>query len=393
MSNTKAMERAVIALVKSAIDGSRADISEDVLPNELLQYGNRHKLIPLLYYGAVNSGIDLGEMCASFENAVLSNIVIDQQQQLALADLQKTFDAHAIEYMPLKGVLLKPLYPKTEMRPMGDSDILIRMSQRGAAHAVMLEQGYTFEKESAHELVYKKGKIRVELHKCLIPPYNKDYYAYYGDGWKLARKSDGSETRYEMRDDDQLVYLFTHFAKHYRDGGIGVLHMVDFFVYMRAKTIDYTYVREELVKLKLADFYDNIHATVNAWFSDGPESEMTDFITHRMFANGDWGTETTKAMAEAVKTSKATSVKGIGRKRVLHVLFPSREQLQYRYPILKKHSYLLPMVWIARGGEVLLFKRDRLHSRALTLRRTTAENVSAYQSELNYVGLDFNFKE
>lgn len=393
MSDTKAMERAVIALVRSAIDGSRADISENVLPSELLQYGKRYKLIPLLYYGAVNSGIDLGETCASFENALLANIVLDQQQQHALADLQKAFDAHAIEHMPLKGVLLKCLYPKTEMRPMGDNDILIRMEQREAAHAVMLGQGYAFAKESAHELVYNKGKIRVELHKCLIPPYNKDYFAYYGDGWKLAKRSNGSQTRYEMCDEDQLVYLFTHFAKHYRDGGIGVLHMVDFFVFLRAKTIDHAYVRAELVKLELANFYDNIMATVDAWFSDGPESEMTDFITHRMFANGDWGTETARAMAEAVKTSKATSVKGIGGKRVLHVLFPRREQLQYRYPILKKHPYFLPMVWIARGGEVLLFKRDRLHSRAQTLRRTTAENVSAYQSELNYVGLDFNFKE
>lgn len=393
MSGIHSIERAVIMLIKSAIEGTCAEIPKDVRPSDLLRLGKRYKLIPLLYYGMTNSAVDMGESLDAFESVVLSNIVIDQQQQSELKKLQEAFDAHGIDYMLLKGVLLKHLYPKTEMRPMGDGDILIRMVQQEAAHAIMLELGYTFKKESAHELIYIKGTICVELHKYLIPPYNKDYYAYYGDGWKLARKSGGSDTRYEMRDEDHLVYLFTHFAKHYRDGGIGVLHMVDFFVYMRAKTLDYAYVRSELAKLKLATFYDNILATVNAWFIDAPETEMTDFITHRMFANGDWGTQTTTAMAAAVKVSKATSVKGIGWKQTLRVLFPRREKLYSRYPILKKHAYLLPFCWVARGANVVLFKRERLRNNAQTLRQTTEENVCAYQSELNYVGLDFHFKE
>lgn len=37
------------------------------------------------------------------------------------------FDAGGIDYMPLKGSILKDLYPRHEMRMMGDADILIRM--------------------------------------------------------------------------------------------------------------------------------------------------------------------------------------------------------------------------------------------------------------------------
>ncbi len=93
--------------------------------------------------------------------------------------------------------------------------------------------GYLPGVESNHEYVWdKKNMLHVELHKMLIPSYNKDYYAYFGDGWRLAKKYDGSE--FKMSDEDTFVYIFTHFAKHYRDAGIGIRHITDIYVYLKS---------------------------------------------------------------------------------------------------------------------------------------------------------------
>jgi len=52
----------------------------------------------------------------------------------------------------------------------------------------MADLGYEELYESDHELVWNHDLMRIELHKRLIPSYNKDYYQYYGDGWQLAKK-------------------------------------------------------------------------------------------------------------------------------------------------------------------------------------------------------------
>ena len=67
--------------------------------------------------------------------------------------------------------------------------------------------GFAEKLESDHELIWQKPSAYIELHKRLIPSYNQDYYAYYGEGWNLAKKCDG--TRYSMTDEDQMIYLFT----------------------------------------------------------------------------------------------------------------------------------------------------------------------------------------
>ena len=74
----------------------------------------------------------------------------------------------------------------------------------------MVDLGFVQGSESDHEYVWKSKSLLLELHKCLIPSYNKDYYAYFGDGWGKAVLCEGSKYRYEMSKEDQFVYLFCH---------------------------------------------------------------------------------------------------------------------------------------------------------------------------------------
>ncbi len=382
----------VIALVKSSIDGSAASVSDDINWEEVYSYAKKQTLAPLVYYGIMESGIEIPDAVQkSFDTCLLSHILIDQNQQHELAKILKSFNENSIEHMPIKGAVIRPLYPKSEMRPMGDADILIRLSDKDKVTSIMQELGYALDKESPHEFIFIKDKVCIEIHKCLIPPYSKDYYEYYGDGWQFAKKVDGF--RYEMGAEDHFVYLITHFAKHYRAGGIGVLHMVDFWVYMNRYQLDMDYVKGELEKLSLVKFFDNVMQTVNAWFNGAPHNEMTEFITTNIFNNEIWGTHETHSMASAVKVSKSSTVKGIKFKRTMRIVFPKLSSMRYGYPILQKCPLLLPFVWVWRWIDVLLFKRGKLKRRLDEINNTNEQAVLTYQQAINYVGLDFNYKD
>ena len=124
-------------------------------------------------------------------------------QMKAVEQLCEAFDAEGIAYMPLKGCLMKRLYPSPELRPMGDADILIRPEQYERIRLVVEKLGYDEQVESDHELIWHRKDLNLELHKRLIPSYNRDYYRYFGDGWNLAKVERG--TRYMMTCEDEYI--------------------------------------------------------------------------------------------------------------------------------------------------------------------------------------------
>lgn len=382
----------VLALIKSALDGTPIKEAKNVDYAKIYAIGKEYQLLPLICAGMAVSNLQFpDEIQQKADKKVLENFVYDSIQQSVLSEMLSLLESGGFAHMPVKGILLKKMYPSSELRPMGDGDILIRRNEYEKVAALIAQHGFVFRCESAHEYIYNKNGICIELHKHLIPPYNRDYYGYYGDGWKLAEKESGK--RYKMKDNDHYIYLFTHFSKHYRDGGVGPIHLVDLWVFAQHAKLDFDYILAELEKLQLVEFHKNIMLTLGVWFAGKTANEITDFITNRVFENGNFGTIKSRAIASATKTSKSSSARGIAFKKGIRVLFPTAAEMQYRYPILKKHAFLTPFFWAHRFFSTLLFKRRRLKVRVQEAKYTTSENVKDYHGELNYVGLDFNFKE
>ena len=93
--------------------------------------------------------------------------------------------------------------------------------------------------------------------------------------------------------------------------------------------------------------------------------------------SGTWGTRETKLKAEGVRASKTE--KNVVVSRVFGLIFPSVDNLQYRFPILKKHKWLLPVMWVVRGFDVLLFKRKKIQEVADDVKLMDEEFISSYQ--------------
>lgn len=386
----------IIALVKSAITGKKENLPPDFDIIDVVAIARKHQIIPIIYYGALNCGIDseLPTMQEMF-NVLCQNIFMSQRQMKAINRITGLFEENAIDYMQLKGTLLKSIYPKGEMRSMSDADILIRMEQYEKIKPILTELGYIEKSESDHELIWTKPELLLELHKRLIPSYNKDYYAYYGDGWQLGKPSDENKYRYVMTAEDQMIYLFTHFAKHYRDGGIGIKHLVDLYVYRNAnQDLDEKYIKEELEKLCLYEFYLNVLKTIDVWFNNAKPTVHTSLITEIVVNSGAYGTLKNKNIAQAVRyLDSDKSYKTAKFKRFFIMTFPTLQTMKLKNSYLEKAPFLLPIAWIIRLCRITFTKRDQAREFYNNLQVVTEEEFSDYEKALHFVGLDFNFKE
>lgn len=382
----------LISLIRSALTGQACFLPASFDLPAALHEAKRHGIIALAFYGACHCGVDPSceEMKTMF-SLVCKCIAAAGQQDAEISILTETLEAHGIEYMPLKGALLRKVFPKPEMRMMGDVDILIKTEQYPAIRPLMLELEYEESVVSDHEFNWHKPSLHVELHRRLIPSYNKDYYAYFGDGWKLASRI-GTSCRFHMSPEDELIYLFTHFAKHYRDSGIGLRHPLDIWAFEQEHPdLNRAYLQTELTKLQLWDFYCNVHRTLDVWFRDAAPDEITDAITDTIFHSGQYGRRETSQLSSSLKERKNTPNSFLRKIKQLSLsVFTPYETMCKRYPVLVRHPYLLPFFWV-----VFFFRRltnrERMTAYAERQHAVTTEQVSAYQQALNQVGLDFNF--
>lgn len=382
--------RLLIDIVKSGLTGRKVDLTiqkEDY--DYLLAVASKHHIMTMMYYGFYNSGVEIAEAVKNvMQTVVFNETAISEKQLYYINELSEQFRENNIDCMFLKGGVLKKLYPHTEMRRMGDIDILIKEEQYPQIVNIMKKSGYVMQGETNHELKWIKSGILIELHKRLIPSYNKDFYGYYGEGWRLAERRTKSE--YVLKKEDMFIYLFVHFAKHYRDAGIGIIHMCDLWVYKNSYKLDFDYISEELKKLRLYEFFQNIGDTLSVWFENKENTEMTDYITDVILNSGIYGTHDNQVLAAALKTKKKYN--NTKKERIIKILkniFPPFSLMRNRHTVLFKHPYMLPICWVLRWVDLIFGKRERIKNKLNDFSMSNNDNIADYQERLKYVGLDY----
>lgn len=386
-----AMQQGVITLLKSAVTGEKLDLPEGFDLEAAYPELKKHNMDALLYEGAVRCGISkqLPVMQQLFRKSCLQLMTVESQQR-KIRELFEAFEANGIEYLPLKGCRMRGLYPKPALRYMGDADILIRQEQYDRIAPVMDLLGFVDKGESDHEIKWKNPELYVELHKHLIPSYNEDFYRYYGSGWQLAAHREGC--CWTMKPEDEWIFLVTHFAKHFRDGGIGCRYVLDLWMFRRHhQEMDEAYIGRELEKLKLWEFHDNVRRLIRIWFENLSADSKADAMTEYIFASGSWGVAVSKAVSVAVRDSRRSEqAKEEKLKYLLRIAFPSVDMLKDKYTILKTCPWLLPVVWVIRPFYKLLWERKSLLRHRENLRSLTEEKLDERRALLRMLGIDFH---
>ena len=159
-------QQTVLSLVKASLNNTPAIIPSGFTLNEYLTFARKQQIEALVITGSLKSGI----MVSRKEKNILPQSVLLSNQQIAVAErLYALFRTHKIDYMPLKGCVLRFLYPSDALRSMGDIDILIQKTQYKQIRRLLLKEGFREGCETDHEYVWDWHGIHIELHKRLIP--------------------------------------------------------------------------------------------------------------------------------------------------------------------------------------------------------------------------------
>lgn len=381
--------RGIITLLKSAITGEQLTLPEGFSMEDADALITAQSLAPLAYQGAFRCGISKeSELMRGYKEKYLSALFLNERQMQAVKQILRAFEDNGIEYMTLKGCNMKQLFPQPEMRMMGDADILIRVEQYDKIRPIMEGLGYSEGEDYSHVRDWYGKDLYLELHKCLFPEDEKDFYPYFGDGWNMAVKQEGC--RYALRPEDEYVFLFTHMTKHYRGGGIGSRQFLDLYVFRRAHPqMDEEYIENKMDRIHLLEFYRNTRNLLDVWFADRAPDAKTDHMTQYIMENGNWGDADTQFYSEQLKQSAgAEELHNTKLTALWRAVFLPMQIMRRRYPPLVKYPWLYPVFCVVRWVR-LIFNPNLVHKRMSTVNRMTDEKVNARKQALNFVGLDF----
>ena len=267
-----------------------------------------------------------------------------EQQRQIFETVSAAFDEKKIPYLPLKGLVIRPLYPEPWMRSAGDLDILVKQEDLERASEVLtLLGGVPTDKEEKHDrpFFFATG-VMLELHYRLLEDERANGAKDALDEiWEHTERP--SENRFEYRMEDAWFYYYhlVHAAKHLEEGTCGIRPFLDLWVINRNTSFDPAARRSLLEKNRLLPFAEAAEKLSEVWLSGKAPDEWTQSLEAFLLAGGTFGTM-------ATKRSMTTSGKGGKLRYYLKKIFLPASVLKKRYPILEKHPFLLPLMQVKR---------------------------------------------
>lgn len=293
--------------------------------------------------------------------AVRKTVLFDVEREKLL----ERFESRGIWYMPLKGILIKELYPKMGMREMADNDILYDRKREKEARAVMTENGYTlkdFDVEN-HDVYTKPPVLNFELHTGLFTKsFNERIYNYYKDPMNLMIKDEGNGFGYHLSDNEFYIYMTAHEYKHFICDGTGIRSLLDCYVYLKAKSedLDFEYIEQQLEKLGIAGYERNRRELSLKIFAPGDPclSEDEEKLLDQYLHFGTYGSFEHR-VDKRIKEQYQKSGKRSKWQYMLRRIFPDPETMSMEVSFVKRYPVLYPAGVVVRLMRILTVKRGR----------------------------------
>lgn len=303
------------------------------------------------------------------ERAFRKNVLLDIERE-AILDFMET---HGIYYMPLKGVILRHIYPQAGMRQMTDNDILYDACHDEELYRFMLERGYQAEKYrvSYHDVYLKKPIYNFEMHRSLVGEHHDEkWQRYYADVKDRLVLDQGKKYGYHFSDEDFYIFMTIHFYKHYSYRGAGLRMMLDSYVYeWRMEKLDWGYIESELDGLGAGNFDRTCRALAKKLLSDPEKSEKTSLTPEEvsmldiLITSGAYGNREA-VMHKQIEQATGKNRNELGWKAKLRFvyrrLFPEREWFRERCLFCYNHVWAIPFYNLYRWVRGLLFRRKKL---------------------------------
>ncbi len=308
-------------------------------------------------------------------------VVRDSKQDFVLDEICMAISEAEIPHIPLKGSVIKELYPLPDIRRSIDFDILVHDSDMQKATEAL--QGIGFEIEVSDEGLhdgFSRGKSHVELHKMLTVK-DEPSYGFCCDVWEYS-SSEGGYT-YRMTNEFLYVYMLVHLRKHLLlSGGAGIKLILDFYVMRRQLELDKDVLGEFCEKAHMVQFNETVVKLEKKWFEGENCTDKNVLIIEDMVLNsGAYGNYQTY-VDMVVAGGSNSDVSGSKLKNLITYLFPPVSFLKEQYKILRKYPFVLPLVWIYRILKAEKGRRLAVIDSVRNYRNSNAAELRAFKEDM-----------
>ncbi len=349
-------------LLSSVLNGAEpVAMPEGMTLEGLYAYQNEQDVTNMAYVALQKLGFSAGQL-KEFQEDYKLNMLREARFELGGQQVFDAFEKAEINFLPLKGAILKNYYPNPALRTFTDIDIYVGKDFE-KAEKVLFELGYEKTGFDEHNDVgySKKPSLHIELHKELFPD-DYDFEGYFDEPFKHTDLKDGYKYYHLYKTDDFFIHVLCHLYKHFTFGGCGLRQYLDIYVMTKKMELDMDYIRSELKSFGMEGFLDTT-LKLDRFFFDGekPDDELIE-IAEFVFNNSTFGNAENRLVLDYDKQN--------GEKRTLWgniTYFMDRWGLNYsqmkeRYKVLKYLPFLLPFCWIYRLITALLFRRNTIKS-------------------------------
>jgi len=340
---TQAQEELIMIIRNVACEYALPDGFSIIDPDELYQLAKAHDIAHFVGYAVDKRRISVADegirkaFRQQYFKATRRVIILENE----IKNIRDVFENSGIDFILLKGAVIRKLYSADWMRVSGDIDILVRADELDRAEQVLVKRlNYSVTSEGAHhDHVTAPSGFHVDLHFTLTEREGQAK-PFLEDVWNRCSVVEGKKHEYQM--DDEMFYLFHmfHTAIHFQLGGCGMRPVLDTWLLNHRIEFDQEKRRILLQQTGLMQFAETMEKLAEEWFSGVDASGIED-VERYIFTGGLYGGTQRIAAAQAQNSSRF----GYLIKRA----FPPISTMKIvGYPIVEKWKVLLPFCWIHR---------------------------------------------
>lgn len=383
--NTKDL---LISLLKSAISDSAvsSEAKESLKSGNiatLFKVSKAHDMAHLVAYAIEKSGIEIeSETRQNFLSEYKNAIVRYDMMEADIKDIVACFEKEKIEYIPLKGAVVRKAYPSPWMRTSCDVDILVREEELERAVGALVSNCFykTEGKKTYHDVsLFSPFGMHLELHYNIKEDTEK-YDELLTQVWQFSEKEQENRQKYVQSNEFLMFHLTAHAAYHFVGGGCGLRSVLDIWLLDKTLKLNREELNAFLEKTQLLKFYDAIVKLGEHWFGEKitQEQEILEMEKY-ILLGGVYGTKKQGAVSKQIK-------KGGKFKYFWSRVFMPYQDLAILYPVIKKHKILTPFCQIARWFGTI-FKGKRIAREIKRVSGANEESINETRNLLEYLEL------
>lgn len=354
-------EKQVVNFLNDAMRGRKVGIDRDTYINweKVIDELKAHKIEALIYSAIKKdtiSNIDEA-LLNEWKKNTFNSGVFQLNHIKQVEHVLNLFNTNNIPVIVLKGLVIRDLYPRPELRTMCDADILVHKEDLDKVRNLLMSIGYTETESSDVHLNFFRGGTHVEVHWIITKEhYFEEIPKLEEEIWRNAVEVKvGNSKALSMGNEDLVMHLCLHMAAHLIDRGFGIRQVADLvlFVEQRGYETNWDKFLENVRLCGIETFSKVIFALSKELFNlEIPkqieceiDNDIINTLANDIFSSGVHG-KRDMASLFAKELAYDSNDKDVGTiNRYMRFLFPEVDSMSEKYNYAKKYKVLSPVAW------------------------------------------------